>query len=154
MIDERFIIVAWHIYISVEKYFKDIIVSLVDIAYSRVLLKILLTKNVLFFFTKLLVQQPPAIYHQHPLGTCLTPSVPRRYQSLLFTKLCENIDTLLVTWPFNRPYPRTRLFWIVLLCRGVHNPQDPVHLPGMIHGLSKTVCEHQTTSPDFPLCSS
>ena len=35
-----------------------------------------------------------------------TSQVQIPFQNFLF----ENIDTMLATWPFNRPYPRTRLF--------------------------------------------
>ena len=45
-------------------------------------------------------------------------------------------------------------FEIVLLCRGCTNPPDPESLPGIIHGLYATVCEHQITSPNLSLWSS
>ena len=54
-----------------------------------------------------------------------TSQVQIHFQTFLF----ENIDTILATWPFNRPYPRTRLFRIVLTLQRCTHPQDLENLP-------------------------
>ena len=63
-----------------------------------------------FFFAKLLVKQLSAFHHPYLPGTQFLFPVSSRYTSFFQTSLFENIDTILATWPFNRPYPRTRLF--------------------------------------------
>ena len=55
--------------------------------------------------------------------------VPPRYKFISKTFFLENIDTILATWPFNRPYPRTRLFRIVLTMQRCTHSQDPVNPP-------------------------
>ena len=74
---------------------------------SEVLINIELSKRI-FFFAKFLVKQLPAFHHPYLTGISssfqyFTNTLP--FQNFLF----ENIDTMLATWPFNRPYPRTRL---------------------------------------------
>ena len=91
-----------------------------DITYPEVLAKVVLGKNL--FLCKISCKTPfgfsliaPQRYINHiskiPSGIKSTflKSAPPRCKYLFKTSFLENIDTILATWPFNRPYPRTRL---------------------------------------------
>ena len=80
MIDERYIMVDLHIYISVKKILQNNIVSLVDIAYPRGFSKVLLKKTIL---CKTSCKQFPTFHPPYLAGTTFLVPVPRRYTSFL-----------------------------------------------------------------------
>ena len=91
-----------------------------DVTHPRGLVKIVLGKNFFlctiscktsFGFSSIVPQRYIKPFSKIPSGIKSTflKLAPPRYKYLFQNFLFENIDTILATWPFNRPYPRTRL---------------------------------------------